>query len=249
MSIKSKVFAAAATLTLVGGVGAAGALSASAATPSCGSSCIEVFSHDFGSHHTPGFVLDTLRQGEKVGQPQILFRTSNADPAEDYTISYQGLVSDFYAAGLVSASVDLHYGGGATLDPTTTPATTFPDDEAYEIQYSPYGVDSGLCTGVAATAVAGEKVTLQPCGVSSKTVWIVDSADSTFSGYVPLINGSDTNFSQPFVLTYPASAYPTDMPRPELYVTNLTGFQGAGGFPQGTINDNQLFGFDQGVLP
>jgi hypothetical protein len=39
------------------------------------------------------------------------------------------------------------------------------------------------------------------------------------------------------------------MPRPQLYVTNLTGFQGAGGFPQGTIDDNQLFGFDQGVLP
>jgi len=245
MSIKSKVFAAAATLTLVGGVGAVGALSASAATPSCGFSCIEVFSHDFGTHHQPNFVLDTLRQGEKVGQPQILFRTSNSDPAEDYTISYQGLVSDFFTAGLVSAAVDLHYGGLGTLPG----GGSFPDDYAYEIQYSPYGVDSGLCAGVGATAVAGTKVTLQPCGVSSKTVWIVDSADSTFSGYVPLINGSDTNFSQPFVLTYPASSYPTDMPRPQLYVTNLTGFQGAGGFPQGTIDDNQLWGFDQGVLP
>jgi hypothetical protein len=248
MSIKSKVFAAAATLTLVGGVGAVGALSAttaSAATPSCGFSCIEVFSHDFGTHHQPNFVLDTLRQGEKVGQPQILFRTSNSDPAEDYTISYQGLVSDFFTAGLVSAAVDLHYGGLGTLPG----GGSFPDDYAYEIQYSPYGVDSGLCAGVGATAVAGTKVTLQPCGVSSKTVWIVDSADSTFNGYVPLINGSDTNFSQPFVLTYPASSYPTDMPRPQLYVTNLTGFQGAGGFPQGTIDDNQLFGFDQGVLP
>ena len=110
MSIKSKVFAAAATLTLVGGVGAVGAVSASAATPSCGFSCIEVFSHDFGTHHQPNFILDTLRQGEKVGQPQILFRVSNSDPAEDYTISYQGLVSDFFAAGLVSAAVDLHYG-------------------------------------------------------------------------------------------------------------------------------------------
>ena len=245
MSIKSKVFAAAATLTLVGGVGAVGALSASAATPSCGFSCIEVFSHDFGTHHQPNFVLDTLRQGEKVGQPQILFRTSNSDPAEDYTISYQGLVSDFFTAGLVSAAVDLHYGGLGTLPG----GGSFPDDYAYEIQYSPYGVDSGLCAGVAATAVAGTKVVLAPCGVSSKTVWIVDSADSTFSGYVPLINGSDTNFSQPFVLTYPASHYPTDVPRPQLYVTNLTGFQGAGGFPQGTIDDNQLFGFDQGVLP
>jgi hypothetical protein len=116
--------------------------------------------------------------------------------------------------------VGLHYGGGATLG-----KGTFPDDAALEIQYSPFGVDSGLCVGVAATAVAGEKVTLQPCGVSAKTVWIVDSADTVRHGYVPLINGSDTNFSQPFVLTYPSAGYPTDMPRPELYVTNLTGFQ------------------------
>ena len=194
MSIKSKVFAAAATLTLIGGVGAAGATSASAATPSCGFGCVDIFNHDFGTHAHPNFVLDTLRQGEKVGQPQILFRVANFDPAEDYTFSYQGLVSDFYTAGLVSAAVNLHYGAGAVC---------FPDDAAFEIQYSPYGVDSGLCTGVATTAVAGEKVTLEPCGVSSKTVWIVDSQDTVRHGYVPLINGSDTNFSQPFVLTYP----------------------------------------------
>jgi hypothetical protein len=244
MSIKSKVLAAAATLTLVGGVGAAGAISASAATPSCGFGCVDIFNHDFGTHKTPNFVLDTLRQGEKVGQPQILFRVANSDPAEDYTFSYQGLVSDFYAAKLVSAAVDLHYGGGATLG-----KGKFPDDAAFEIQYSPYGVDSGLCMGVAATAVAGEKVTLQPCGVSSKTVWIVDSADTVRHGYVPLINGSDTNFSQPYVLTYPSASYPTDMPRAELYVSNLTGFQGANGIPQfGTVNSNQLWGADFGVL-
>ncbi len=257
MSIKSKVLAAAATLTLVGGVGAAGAISASAATPSCGFGCVDIFNHDFGTHATPNFVLDTLRQGEKVGQPQILFRVANSDPAEDYTFSYQGLVSDFYAAKLVSAAVDLHYGGGATLipahpgpTPTSSPvaAVPFPDDAAFEIQYSPYGVDSGLCMGVAATAVAGEKVTLQPCGVTSKTVWIVDAQDTVRHGYVPLINGSDTNFSQPYVLTYPSASYPTDKPRAALYVSNLTGFQGANGFPTGTINSNQLFGADFGVL-
>ncbi len=257
MSIKNKVLAAAATMTLVGGVGAMGTLSASAATPSCGHFCVDIFSRDFGTHASPNFALDTLRQGEKVGQPQILFRTANFDPALDYTFSYQGLVSDFFAAGLVSAAVNLHYGGGATLipghpGPTPTsspvPAVPFPDDAAFEIQYSPYGVDSGLCVGVAATAVAGEKVTLQPCGVSAKTVWIVDAQDSVGHGYVPLINGSDTNFSQPFVLTYPSAGYPTDMPRPELYVSNLTGFQGANGFPTGTINSNQLYGADFGVL-
>jgi hypothetical protein len=243
MSIKSKVFAAAATMTLIGGVSAVGALSAHAATPSAGPSAIDIFSEDFGTHAHPNFTLDTLRQGEKLGQPQILFRVSNSDPALDYTISYQGLVSDFYAAGLVSAQVDLHYGGGATLG-----AGTFPDDAAFEVQYDPYGVDSGLCSGVAATATAGEDVTLQPCGVSSKTLWIVDSADTVRHGYVPLINGSDSNFSQPFVLTYPSSAYPTDKPRAELYVTNLTGEHGANGQPIfGTVNSNQLYGADFGV--
>jgi hypothetical protein len=248
MSIKSKVFAAAATLTLIGGVGAVGASAAHAATPSAGPSAIDIFSRDFGTHANPMFSLDTLKQGEKVGQPQIMFRTANSDPALDYTISYQGLVSDFYAAGLVSAAVDLHFGGGANYVLPNGTKVPFPDDAAFEIQYDPYGVDSGLCTGVAATATAGEGVTLQPCGVSSKTIWVIDSADTIRGGYVPLINGSDTNFSQPYVLTYPSSAYPTDKPRPQLYVTNLTGEQGANGQPIfGTVNSNQLYGADFGV--
>jgi len=234
MSIKSKVLAAAATLTLVGGVGVTGALtagSASAATPSCGNSCINVFSHQFGTHKSPNFAVDVLRQGEKVGQPIILFRTANFDPALDFTVAFQGTVADFFAAGLVSAAVNLHYGGGAA---------GFPNDFAFENEYAPFGVNSGLCLGVASTAFNDEGVTLQPCGVSAKTVWIVDTFDSPttlFNGYVPLINGSDTNFSHPFVLTYPASSVPTDMPRPQLTVTNLTGFsQGTGGPIVNTVN-------------
>ena len=55
-------------------------------------------------------MLDVLRQGAKVGQPIILFRTSNTDAAEDFVPSIQGTTADFYAAGLVSAAVALHYG-------------------------------------------------------------------------------------------------------------------------------------------
>src|ERR1700722_17984530 len=248
MSIKSKVLATAATLTLVGGIGTAGALTAgtaSAATPSCGSSCIDVFSHQFGTHKSPNFVVDVLRQGEKVGQPIILFRTANFDPAEDFTVAFQGTVSDFFAAGLVSAAVDLHYGGGAK---------GFPNDFAFENEYAPFGVDSGLCLGVAATAFNDEGVTLQPCGVSSKTVWILDTLDQQFTaawahGYIPLINGSDSNFSQPFVLTYPNNSVPTDKPRPQLVVTNLTGFSFHVGNLFGTgANSNQLWGATFGEL-
>jgi len=250
MSFKSKLLAGASTVALVGSMGAVGAMSASAATPSCGHDCINIFSRAFGTHATPNFVMDVLRQGAKVGQPIILFRTSNTDVAEDFVPSIQGTTADFFAAGLVSAAVALHYG--------CIPGGNFPncgvtgvDDPAIELEYSPAGVDSGLCVGVAATATQGEGVTLQPCGVSSKTVWILDVNDSPATlehGYIPLINGSDTNFSHPFVLSYPANGFPTDRPRPQLTVKNLTGFSHGIGTPIGSVQDIQLWGADFGVL-
>ncbi len=267
MSLKNKVLAAAATLTVVGGVGAAGALtagSASAATPSCGSSCVNIFSKQFGTHAHPNYVIDVLRQGEKVGQPVIQFRTANYDPAEDWTAAFQGTVADFYAAKMVSSALALHYGcipagqPGANFTDCYGQTTQAVNDWAFEIEYAPYGVDSGLCMGVATTATAGEGVTLQSCGVSANTVWVVDVLDSIQTtltgGYVPLINGSDTNFSHPFVLTYPSNAYPTDKPRPQLTVQNITGFSQASppfGIPGpelGTVDANQLWSADLGVL-
>jgi len=258
MSIKSKVLAAAATLALVGGVGTAGVLgagTASAATPSCGPACINLFSYQFGTHKTPAYTVDVLRQGEKTGQPIILFRTANFDPALDWTFAFEGTVSDFFAAGLVSSSLALHYGCIAGVNFPNCPfnvssisGSKSSDYLAVENEYAPFGVDSGLCMGVAATAFNDEGVTLQPCGVSSKTVWILDTLDQQFTaawahGYIPLINGSDSNFSQPFVLTYPNNSVPTDKPRPQLVVTNLTGFSFHVGNLFGTgANSNQLWG-------
>jgi hypothetical protein len=232
MSVKSKVFAATAALTLVGGVGAISTMSASAATPSCGHSCIDLFNREFSSHTNPSFVQDVLKQGEKVGQPIILFRQSNSDPAEDFTVSYQGQVSDFYAAGLVSSSLDLHYGGGCEVyetpapGPVTNPGTCdiyYPDDFAFEVEYSPLGVDSGLCVGTAATAGANTPVSLQPCGVTAKTVFVqdIDNATGFVDSYAPYISGSDTNFSNPYVLDYPHNSYPTDSPRAQLITNQL----------------------------
>jgi len=278
MSIKSKLLAGAATLTLVSGVGLAGALTAgpaAAGTPSCGPGCVNTFNQDIG----PGFVVDVLRQGEKVGQPIILFRTANFDPAEDWSLSFQGTVADFFAAGLVSATTALHYGcdaattgfAGGTCQVIVNGQVvsgTFPNLPAFEIEYAPFGVDSGLCMGVAATAFQDEGVTLQPCGVSSKTVWIIDGqvtdpnsvgnpnpdvqgSPGELPGFVPLINGSNTNFSHPFVLTYPANAFPTDKPRPQLQVDNLTGFSQSGNphFPYiPSVDSNQLWSAVFGVL-
>ena len=116
-------------------------------------------------------------------------------------------------------------------------------------------MESGLCVGLAATAVQGEGVTLQPCGESSRTVWIIDQEDSStgpvnilLNEYVPLINGSDTDFSKPFVLTYPANGFPTDTPRPQFTVANLTGFTNPStGDPEG-VESNQMFGAVTGTL-
>ena len=182
MSIKSKVLAVGATLALVGGVGTAGVLgasTASAATPSCGISCINLFSHQFGSFQSPNYTVDVLRQGEKVGQPIILFRQANYDPALDWTVAFQGTVADFFAAGLVSPRWRCTTAASRV---GSIPDCTFAvNDPAFENEYAPFGVDSGLCMGVAATAFNDEGVTLQPCGVSSKTVWVLDTYDQQFN--------------------------------------------------------------------
>src|SRR6202142_1262924 len=226
MSIKSKVLATAATLTMVGGLSAAGALSASAATPSCGNSCIDVFSYEFGHHSSPNFVMDVKQGTTRAGTPIILYRTSDNDAAEDFTVSFQGTVNDFYQAGLVSSALNLHYSHFA----------------AFEFEYSPNGVDSGLCVGVGSTAGNQTPVALEPCGQSSKTVWVVDSYDTIRGGYVPLINGSDTNFSPPYVLHYPGNGYPTDVPRPQLNTYELQKYS------NNSVYNNELWGADYGVL-
>ncbi len=261
MSIKSKVFATVATLATIGGVGTAGVLgtaaTANAATPSCGFTCVDIFSNEYGHHFTPNFLLDVFQQHQKIGQPIILYRASNSDPAEDFRLEFQGTVADFLAADMVTSALALHYG----CIPAGMPGANFPDcfgqtafavnDPAFEIEYTPNGVDSGLCVGVATIAVQEEGVTLQDCGASSKTVWVVDIWDQPFTfftGYAPAINGSDTDFSQPFVLTYPQSGYPTDKPRPQLQVDNLSGY--TTGWPPilnyPSIDDNQLWGADFG---
>ena len=235
MSFKSKVLAAAATLTLVGA--AAGTLAAgpaNAATPSCGHRCVNLFSKKFSDVLTtkPPFVVDVFRQGANINQPVIMFQASNADPAEDFTVSLQGTVAQFAAAGLLpTGALTLHY------------AT----DLAFEFQYSPNGVDSGLCVGTASTPIANTPVSLQPCGVSAKTVWITDRQNRAPGGlftfpYVPLISAAGLNFSNPFVLTYPQNANPNDKPRAQLVTQNLHRFS------RGQIFDNQLWSAFFGIL-
>jgi hypothetical protein len=261
MSIKSKMLATVATLATVGGVGTAGVLgtapAATAATTACGSSCIDIFSNEFGNHASPHYILDVQGQG-RPGQPVILYAATANNPGEDFRLVSDSTVAALYAAHMVTAALALHYGciPGAKGDfPDCFGQTKYAvNDPAFQIEYAPGGAFSGLCVGVASTAVQGEGVTLQYCGASSKTIWVVDQYDQPvdffFDGYAPAINGSDTNFSQPFVLTYPQSGIPTDLPSPQLQVDNLSGY--TYGWPPilnyPSIDDNQLWGGDFGPI-
>jgi hypothetical protein len=115
------------------------------------------------------------------------------------------------------------------------------------VQYSPNGVDSGLCIGTTSAPITNAPVSLQPCGVLSKTVWITDSENVQRGGlftfpFVPLISGAGSNFSNPFVLTYPQNGNPTDKPRPQLVTQNLHQFS------RGQVFDNQQWSAFFGVL-
>jgi len=259
MSIKSKVLATAASLTMVGGVLAvstlATATTAKAETPSCGAFnvfCVDLFSKQFGTHKDPGFIQDVYRQGNRVGQPIILFRVSSSDPAEDFTTDdlvcgVQPSLTTLPCTTFLPYTVaELQAESGGTLFSAIT-ANQYANSYVVENEYAPFGVNSGLCVGIAATPFNGEGVTLQPCGITAKTLWIINSSNPIFAyihGYTSLINGANANFSHPYVLTYPQEGYPTDLPRPQLTVREIETF--SQGFP--FVVTQQLWGADFGTV-
>ena len=192
MSIKTTALAAAAVLTLAGGLSAAGTVAASAATPQCGAACTEVYSAEFPMQPHVGFV-ETVFLGIPVrGVPTEVRPASGSNPAEDLIVPTGGPVpvSQFYAEGMVSAAVDAHYG----------------TENAVQIEYAPYGKPTGLCTAVAVTAYQNEALSLQPCSAPGTTVWIIDGNDSPATAsqkpsHFPIVNGSDTDFVHPFAMT------------------------------------------------
>ncbi len=201
MSTKKRRLTAAVTLMAACGVSAATAGAVRAATPECGPRCISVFSSELGTMAQPNFVEAVLGGGEaKVGQPVGLKRANRFDPSQD--ILPQGprpnaRVSDFYAAGLVSAEANEHYG--------SLPAV--------QQQYAPFGIPTGLCVGLARVAYQNQELTLQPCSAPGTTVWVIHSALSpTTPGSFPIINASTTDFERPFAMHLPRNEVASGQP-------------------------------------
>jgi len=212
------------TRTAVAGLAAAiaatallAAPAAHAATVQCGDGCAALDNLIYGPSDVIAVAGASGTQAH-TGQPVALLAAGSSNQGEDWVLIDEGTVSDFYRAGLVSAGLNLHYG----------------NDEAYEYDYVPYGVDSGQCLGVAGIAGNGAPVSLQPCGVSAHTLWVADTADQ-YQRQIPYINGSDTDFSYPYVLT-------ADTAGITMTTRMLTG-------GNGVIDDGQYWATLYGVLP
>jgi hypothetical protein len=223
MSIKTSLLAATAAVAAIGGVSAVGTTSTSAATPQCGASCVQVFSRAFGTAEHPNLIETVLGGVAMVGQPTTLRPASASNSAQDL-MPHGGLVSTFYAAGQVSAQVNDHYG----------------PLRAVELEYAPLGVAGGLCAGLARTAYSGEGLSLQPCGVSARTVWILDTPDSPVPGFFALVNGSTRDFRHPYSMSFRGD--PSTRPLEPIRVRHLRITR------HSPVPDNQLWGAVPGVV-
>jgi hypothetical protein len=162
------------------------------ATPACGNECFDLSNLAFGpgeiqSADVPG---DT-GVGGKVGQDINLRYATDSSPNEDFSGGYVGTVAQLCNENELSPYICNNYG------PSSVIQGDFP---VYESDWSPYGNQSGLCVGVSRPAFANQNVSLQPCGASNATFWVED-LNNAHIGYAPFLNGSDTYFTHPLVLT------------------------------------------------
>jgi hypothetical protein len=205
MSMKTKVPAVTAALTVAGGLSTAATLHAGASTTQCGSACVQISSKLYG----PGFVESAFQGIPAAGQPTILHSASNSDPTGDFInpLGHPVLVSTFYAQGMVSAAMNAHYGS----------------EPAVQVEYAPYGQATGLCAAVAATAYQNEGLSLQPCSTPGTTVFIIDKNDSpgTWPAYFPIVNASTTDFTHPFTMTIDGN--PAHEPFPQITLQHMHG--------------------------
>jgi hypothetical protein len=231
--------AATVAVTTTLGLSMQGAASASThavkptATPSCGFTCANLFSERFGF----SLVQDSNHGRWTVGNPLILKQASNSNTGEDFTVTDIGAVSTLCSEwpdpGSFSPTSYACLNYGQVSD-------TF---DVFEANFSPAGLPSDVCAGLATNAHTGEAVTLQTCG-NPRTEWIADVDNSTedfFFGFflTPWINSSDLPSSHPQVLSVSTR---NRSPRHPLTVKPEQQFS------DGTVNDGQEWGVIPGVL-
>jgi hypothetical protein len=225
------VLAAGVAALSVVGLSAGNAATASvrpAATPSCGFDCFNLFSLALGRHTIQNaYVPGDTGAGGKAGIEVNLNHASNTHPNEDFTGAQVGTLGNF-CPNL----------GGSGLSATSYVCINYPASyPVFEANWSPFGNQSGLCTGSKLPLFSGRETTLQPCGKNATTIWVGDLANSVVRAgriYVPWVNGASPSFSHALVLTVDPS---THNPINQLRVQALNKLTG------GVVPDTQEFSF------
>ena len=183
MSLRTSRTLAAAVVLAAATTGTALAVTpASAATAVCGSVCTSFYPLSYGTNDVLA-VENPSGTSASTGQAVTIAAASSDNQGEDWVLEDEGTVADFYAAGLMSAEMNLHWSS----------------DEVYEIDYAPDLTWTGLCLGTSSSGGSGA-VSLQPCGETAATLWVADTADASGRA-LPLINGNNDNFAYPYSLT------------------------------------------------
>jgi hypothetical protein len=223
------VLGTAAILAVIGPAAAQAAVHSGVpdATPACGHYCFDLSSLVLG----PGLIQNAdIRKdngtGGKAGQALSLKTASNTVPDEDFTIAKVGDLADF-CGNLISVTsfACLNY------------PKTFP---VYESNWAPFGNQSGLCAGIKIADRDNERVTLQKCGATARTLWVGDMHAKVTRHkmvYFPWVNASDPDFSHPLVLTVDQSSV---HPGNQLRVDRLNTLTG------GAVPDTQEFAMQHG---
>jgi len=185
MYLTTRIFAGIAMVTLAGAAVVATGPAADAATQACGSGCVALAPGEFGTADVASITGLVLQ-----ARHATIASAGQHDP-EDFTPKHLGMVWILFKEGIVNNVV----------------ARGWPGMLATEYQYTPDGNSTGLCLGVPETPAAGTVVSLYPCGVTSRTIWIGMAADE-HDDYEPMINAAQTNLSSPYVLTAGAVGAP-----------------------------------------
>jgi hypothetical protein len=169
--------------------------SAEASTAACGVSCTSP------SVESNGEVLTVS------GSSVTMAAASSSNSGQDWTVEAEGNVTGGVDAGILSSKLMLNYYNSNLV----------------EFQYAPDGVPSGKCLAEntvndTESTTTSLPVTLQQCGVSTASLWIVDQSNA-LSQYDDLISASGINaclpasvycgltipFAEPGVLTVTSS--------------------------------------------
>lgn len=157
--------------------------------PGCGDACISLFNELTGTGVTVNALLwkDTGRGGH-VGTAVVMQPAGPNRPNANFTKTALGRVAQFCGINFLPSSYLCQNLGTSWV---------------FEIDWSPFGNESGLCVGVAAVARSDQDVTLQNCGQGVRTLWIGDAAPGS---------GRDCRFRDNYCVWISANSRPANVP-------------------------------------